>query len=137
MRDTWTTTEKRYWALVEGRPPQESGTIRSWLRENRAQKVYSGPEGPDAKLAITHYRVEQARATCTLLDVRIETGRKNQIRVHLSELGCPIVGDAKYGAHTDPIRRLGLHSYFLAFTHPVSGERIRLRSPMPDAFRRG
>ncbi len=137
LRDTWSTTEKRYWALVEGRPPREADTIRSWLRENRNQRVYSAPEGPGAKLAITHYRVKEFRETCTLLDVQIDTGRKNQIRVHLSELGCPIVGDPKYGARTDPIGRLGLHAYFLAFTHPVSGERIRLRSPMPDAFRQG
>ena len=69
--------------------------------------------------------------------MQIETGRKNQIRVHLSELGCPVVGDRKYGARTDPIRRLGLHAYFLAFTHPVSGERVRLRLPMPSAFHIG
>ena len=134
LQRTWATTEKRYWALVEGRPPQEAGTIQSWLRENRAHKVYSTTEGPEARFAVTHYRVERAAASCTLLDVHIETGRKNQIRVHLSESGCPVVGDRKYGARTDPIRRLGLHAYFLAFTHPVSGERVRLRISMPGAF---
>jgi len=133
----WTTTEKRYWALVEGRPPEKAGTIQSWLRENRAHKVYSAPKGPEAKLAVTHYRVRRTDPACSLLEVQIETGRKNQIRVHLSELGCPIVGDRKYGARTNPIRRLGLHAYLLAFMHPVSGERIRLRLALPGAFRRG
>jgi 23S rRNA pseudouridine1911/1915/1917 synthase len=135
LQRNWADTEKRYWAVVEGRPPEETGTIRSWLRENRAHRVYSGPRSPEAKLAVTHYRVRQTVPGRALLDVRIETGRKNQIRAHLSELGCPVVGDRKYGARTNPIRRLGLHAFLLAFTHPVSGERIRLRLPLPSAFR--
>jgi 23S rRNA pseudouridine1911/1915/1917 synthase len=135
LQRNWATTEKGYWALVEGRPPEEMGTVRSWLRENRAHRVFSAPRGPESKLAITHYRVRRTAPGCTLLEVRIETGRKNQIRAHLSGLGCPVVGDRKYGARTNPIRRLGLHAFLLAFTHPVSGERIRLRLPLPPAFR--
>jgi 23S rRNA pseudouridine1911/1915/1917 synthase len=135
LQRTWATVEKHYWALVEGRAPEGAGTIRSWLRENRVHRVYSVPEGRGAKLAVTHYRVQRVYRAHSLLDVRIDTGRKNQIRVHLSELGCPIVGDRKYGARTNPIRRLGLHAYALAFTHPVSGEWIRLRLPLPSAFR--
>ncbi len=137
LQRTWTATEKRYWALVEGRPPQDEGTIRSWLRENRVHQVRSVPRGPEAKLAITHYRVRRTAPGRTLLEVRIETGRKNQIRVHLSELGCPVVGDRRYGARTNPIRRLGLHAGFLAFTHPVSRERVCLRLALPPAFRIG
>lgn len=137
LQRTWATTEKRYWALVEGCPPAQAGTIRSWLHENRVHRVYSAPRGPGARLAVTHYRVVRTQANRSLLDVRIDTGRKNQIRVHLSELGCPIVGDRKYGARTNPIGRLGLHAYFLAFTHPVSGERIRLRLPLPGPLRIG
>jgi 23S rRNA pseudouridine1911/1915/1917 synthase len=137
LQRNWTTTEKRYWALVEGCPLDDTGTIRSWLRENRVHRVYSVPRGPEAKLAVTHYRVRRAAPGWALLEVQIDTGRKNQIRAHLSELGCPVVGDRKYGARTNPIRRLGLHAFLLAFTHPVSGERIRLRLPLPSAFRIG
>jgi 23S rRNA pseudouridine1911/1915/1917 synthase len=135
LQRAWASTEKRYWALVEGHPPEEEGTVRSWLRENRAHRVYSVPEGPEAKLAVTHYRVRRRGNKLSLLEVRIETGRKNQIRVQLSDLHCPVVGDRKYGAHTDPIHRVGLHAFLLIFTHPVSGERIRLRLPIPGAFR--
>jgi 23S rRNA pseudouridine1911/1915/1917 synthase len=137
LQRTWASVEKRYWALVEGRPPEDAGTIRSWLRENRFHKVYSSPKGPGARLSVTHYRLRRAGRTRALLEVRIETGRKNQIRVHLSKLGCPIVGDRKYGARTDPIKRLGLHAFWLAFVHPVSGECVRLRLPLPSAFRTG
>ena len=137
LQSSWPSTEKRYWALVEGAPPQEEGTIRSWLRENSAYRVYSAQEGPDAKLAVTHYRVCKTGPARSLLEVRIETGRKNQIRVQLSDLGCPIVGDRRYGARTDPIRRLGLHACLLVFTHPVSGERVCLQLPLPGAFRVG
>lgn len=137
LQGSWPSTEKRYWALVEGSPPQEEGTIQSWLRENSAYKVYSAPEGPDSKLAITHYRVCKTGPARSLLEVRIETGRKNQIRVQLSDVGCPIVGDRRYGARTDPIRRLGLHACLLAFTHPVNGERIQLQLPLPGVFRVG
>jgi 23S rRNA pseudouridine1911/1915/1917 synthase len=134
---TWGTTEKRYWALVEGTPPQKEGTIQSWLREDRTHRVYSAPEGPETRLAVTHYRLCKTGERRSLLEVRIDTGRKNQIRVHLSELGCPIVGDRRYGCQTDPIGRLGLHAGFLAFTHPVTGERIRLHLPVPRSFRAG
>lgn len=137
LQSSWPSTEKHYWALVEGSPPQEEGTIRSWLRENSAYKVYSVPEGADAKLAVTHYRVCKTGPARSLLEVRIDTGRKNQIRVQLSDLGCPIVGDRRYGARTDPIRRLGLHACLLAFDHPVSGERVRLELPLPGTFRTG
>lgn len=133
----WRGTEKRYWALVEGHPPAAEGTVRGYLRENRAHRVYAARRSPEARLAVTHYRVHAAGPGHTLLDVRIETGRKHQIRVHLADLGCPIAGDRKYGARTDPLRRLALHAYRLAFTHPGTGERIRLELPLPGSFRVG
>jgi 23S rRNA pseudouridine1911/1915/1917 synthase len=134
MQDNWDKTEKLYYALVEGRPPQKEGVIQSWLREDRIFKVYSCPEGPDAKYAVTHYRAIEEYSKFTLLEVRLETGRKNQIRVHLSEMGCPIVGDKKYGAKGNPIQRLGLHAFSFAFDHPVTGERMKLQISKPRSF---
>ena len=131
LQRNWKDTEKMYCALVEGHPPVKEGTIKSWLKENSTHKVYSCPKGPHAKYAVTRYRQLEEYPQNTLLEIRLETGRKNQIRAHLSEMGCPIVGDKKYGATWNPIRRLFLHAVVLTFTHPVSGKRIRLKSPMP------
>jgi RluA family pseudouridine synthase len=133
LQKNWSETEKRYCALVEGHPLEKEGTIKSWLKESPIQ-VYSGVKGPHAKYAVTHYRKIREYPKHSLLEIRPETGRKNQIRVHLSVIGCPIVGDKKYGARGNPIRRLGLHAFELSFTHPVSGKRIRLESPIPKAF---
>jgi 23S rRNA pseudouridine1911/1915/1917 synthase len=134
LQRNWGGTDKQYAALVEGRPPAKEGTVRGWLKESSIHKVYSCPKGPDAKYAVTHYRVLKEYPWHTLLEIRLETGRKNQIRAHLSELGCPIVGDKKYGAAEDPLHRLALHASRLSFTHPVSGKRITLESPVPGAF---
>jgi len=134
LQKNWSETEKRYCALVEGHPPEKEGTIKSWLKESPTYKVYSGVKGPHAKYAVTHYRKIKEYPRHSLLEIRLETGRKNQIRVHLSGIGCPIVGDRKYGATGNPICRLGLHAFALSFTHPVSGKRIRLESPIPKAF---
>jgi 23S rRNA pseudouridine1911/1915/1917 synthase len=131
----WSSTEKLYSALVEGHPPQREGTIRNWLRENRAHKVYSGPKGSEAKLAITHYRQVKVLPEHTLLEIRPETGRKHQIRVHLSEMGCPVVGDRRYGASRSPIHRFGLCAYSLAFDHPSSRRRVKLVIPVPKVMR--
>jgi 23S rRNA pseudouridine1911/1915/1917 synthase len=134
LQRNWSTTEKRYSALVEGHPPEKEGCIKTWLKENRIHKVYSCPEGPHAKYAVTRYRECKRYPRHALLEIDLETGRKNQIRAHLSESGCPIVGDKKYGAAESPIHRLALHAVSLAFTHPVSGERITLKSPTPRLF---
>ena len=134
LQRNWSETEKRYSALVERRPPEREGCIKTWLKENRIHKVYSCPEGTHAKYAVTRYRELKRYPRHTLLEIRIETGRKNQIRAHLSELGCPIVGDEKYGASESPIHRIALHAFSLSFTHPVSGERVTLKSPMPRIF---
>jgi 23S rRNA pseudouridine1911/1915/1917 synthase len=134
LQMNWGKTEKLYAALVEGRPPRGEGTLKSWLLETPALKVHSGPKGPGAKYAVTHYRKLKEYSKHTLLEIRPETGRKNQIRAHLSEMGCPIAGDRKYGAAGNPIRRLALHAVGLSFIHPVSGERIKLESPLPTEF---
>lgn len=134
IKDKWEETEKHYYALVEGTPQSPEGTIRSWLKEDGAMKMHSVKEMPDAKLAITHYKTIKNLNNYTLLDIRTETGRKNQIRVHLSDIGCPIVGDRKYGASTDFMRRVRLHACSISFPDPVKGNMITVESPMPEGF---
>jgi 23S rRNA-/tRNA-specific pseudouridylate synthase len=134
MKAEWKDVRKLYYALVEGSVKKDSGTIRSWLAEGKDQKVYSvrSPEG--AKLAVTHYRVMDRTEGFTLLEVELETGRKNQIRVHLSEMGCPVVGDRRYGADDRYERRIRLHAFFLSFRHPVTEQLMELKSRMPKGF---
>ena len=134
IKDKWNKTEKHYFALVEKVPENPEGTIKSWLKEDNAMKMHSVRETPDAKYAVTHYRTLKLLENYALLDVKTETGRKNQIRVHLSDIGCPIVGDRKYGASTDFVRRVRLHACSLSFPHPVSGEIITVESPLPKNF---
>lgn len=134
LQDQWKTVEKKYQAVVEGCPKPESDTIRSVLKENRALRVYS-TDDEEGDEAITRYRTVQKAGRYCLLEITIETGRKNQIRVHLAERGHPVVGDAKYGAHGNPIERLALHAWQLAFTHPVRQERLVFTSPIPPRMR--
>lgn len=130
----WEETAKHYFALVEGTPPKPEDTIKSWLIEDGRQKIHSTYESPNAKLAITDYRVIKKSDEYTLLDIATHTGRKNQIRVHLSDIGCPIVGDRKYGASAEFERRVRLHAYSLSFPHPADGRMITIESPMPKGF---
>jgi 23S rRNA pseudouridine1911/1915/1917 synthase len=134
IKDKWEETEKHYFALVEKIPENPEGTIKSWLIEDNAMKMHSVTERADAKLAITHYRTIRNIDNYALLDIKTETGRKNQIRVHLSDIGCPIVGDRKYGAATDFIRRVRLHACSISFPHPLTGEMITVESPLPKGF---
>jgi len=130
----WHDSKKLYYALVEGVVKDDQGTIRTWLAEGRDQKVYSVKVQEGAKLAVTHYRVMDRTPDYTLLEVELETGRKNQIRVHLSEMGCPVVGDRRYGADDRYERRIRLHAYYLSFRHPVTGKLIEAKSKMPKKF---
>jgi 23S rRNA pseudouridine1911/1915/1917 synthase len=134
IKERWEETEKHYYALVEGVPEKAEDSIKSWLIEDKSQKVHSIHETPNAKFSITNYKTIKPVNANTLLDVNTETGRKNQIRVHLSDIGCPIVGDRKYGASSDFIRRIRLHAYSLSFPHPFRKEIITVKSPMPDGF---
>lgn len=134
IKVNWKETEKHYYALVEGIPKKAEDTIKSWLIEDKSQKVHSTRESADAKFSITNYKTIKLLNNYALLDVKTDTGRKNQIRVHLSDIGCPIVGDRKYGASKDYIRRIRLHAFSLSFPHPVTGEMITVNSPMPEGF---
>jgi len=137
LQSHWELATKKYFAITEGTPKEKEGTIENFLREDDFKRVYSVPKNhPDAQHAVTHYRVLQENGGYALLEVTLETGRKNQIRVHLSGLGCPIMGDEKYGAKSDPFRRLALHACFLSFPHPITGELKTFKSALPGPFKK-
>jgi 23S rRNA pseudouridine1911/1915/1917 synthase len=134
IKGNWKETEKHYYALVEGIPEKAEDTIKSWLIEDKSQKVHSSRETATAKFSVTNYKTIKLLKDHALLDVKTDTGRKNQIRVHLSDIGCPIVGDRKYGASDKYRRRVRLHAYSLSFPHPVTGKMITVTSSMPAGF---
>jgi 23S rRNA pseudouridine1911/1915/1917 synthase len=128
--------ERKYWAIVEGHVKQDRGTIESRLAENRAKRMHSIDNDAAGKVAITHFRVLRRFPQCTALEVKLETGRKNQIRVHLAEMGHPIVGDRAYGSKMNPMGRLGLHAFLLGFRHPTRGTPVRHQTGIPPEFAR-
>jgi 23S rRNA pseudouridine1911/1915/1917 synthase len=134
LKERWRETEKHYYALVEGKPADNEGTIKGWLIEDSSQKVHVTAEKEGAKFAVTHFRVLKILKDSALLDVKTDTGRKNQIRVHLSSIGCPIVGDFKYGASLQYKRRIRLHACRLSFPHPFENRIVSVESPMPAGF---
>lgn len=136
MQDNWNTIVKKrgYIAIVDGKL-SGSDTIHTYLMENKKQFVYSS-KNKEGKEAITHYSVIKNNNSYSLVQVFIDTGRRNQIRVHLSERGYPIAGDKKYKCRTNPIKRLCLHANILEFIHPVSKKLIHIECDMPSEFRK-
>lgn len=134
LQKNWDKVEKRYYAIVEGTPKQKADTIESHLVEDKFRRVYSAKESKFSKHAVTKYQVIKTSGKYSLLEVTLITGRKNQIRVHLSDIGHPIAGDEKYGSTTDPGGRLGLHAYYLAFHHPKTDELKVFTSKLPDSL---
>lgn len=126
--------ERVYYALVEGVVTPSTGTWQSYLIEDAQYVVKSTQDKDFGKLAITHYRVLATRAPYSWLELRLETGRKNQIRVHAQEAGHPVVGDKKYGSHHNPLKRLCLHAHRFGCVHPVTGKPFLVMSPPPEAF---
>ena len=131
LQGGWELIEKRYEAVIEGRLPAQKGTFESHLDETNPYRVRSAPRGPDTRHAVTHYRVLTSKNNRSLVALTLETGRRHQIRVHLADAGCPIIGDEKYAARTNPAQRLGLHSCGLRFPHPVTGKEMNFESPLP------
>lgn len=136
LQHGWDRAEKTYWAVVYGVPKDREGKIESWLRENTIHKVYSGPRSGQAKLAVTRYRVVKTKGPYSLMEIHPETGRKNQIRVHMADLGCPIVGDDKYGKGKGSVRRLALHAGTLKIKHPKTSEEMTFESPLPESLKK-
>ena len=135
MQANWNEmiTERTYVAVVEGRPEKDSDLLTTNLQENAEARVYVVAEG--GKEAITRYQVLRTNDKYTLLELNLETGRKNQIRAQMEYIGHPIAGDYKYGAETDPTGRLMLHAQRLYFIHPETGEEMRFDTRIPDSFK--
>lgn len=129
-------SERTYLAVVEGIPEEPRGTITSYLHESKALIVYSSQNPEHGQKAITHYEVLKSANGFSMLKVNPGSGRKNQIRVHLQDIGHPVIGDKKYGSKINPIRRLGLHSWVLAFKHPRTHEQLRFKTAIPGKFSR-
>lgn len=138
LQETWNNTiiERTYLAVVEGPVEKQEGTISSYLSEDKVFKMHSSQNPVSGKKAVTHFSVLKKSNAYSLLKVNLETGRKNQIRIHMQEMGHCIVGDKKYGATTNPIRRLGLHAQQLSFIHPVTGEKMNFETNVPRVFLR-
>lgn len=127
--------ERTYVAVVEGKVEKNSDTIISYLKENSAFVTFSSDkEIEGSKKAVTHYTVLKRSKGFSLVEANIETGRKNQIRVHMQSLGHSVVGDKKYGATTNPLGRLGLHAKSIIFKHPKTGKVLSFQTGIPAKF---
>lgn len=137
LQNNWqeVVPERTYLAIVEGDVKEKEGTIKSHLLETRTHLMYSSEDGEGLE-AITHYKKLESKNNYTFMEVGLETGRKNQIRVHMKDIGHPVVGDKKYGAEGNPIGRLGLHAQAISFIHPRTGRNIRYEAKTPTAFKR-
>jgi len=130
-----TVYDRRYVAVVSGEMEDDNGTVRNWLKDNKAYVTYSSPTDNGGKLAVTHFHVLARTTEHSLVEYKLETGRKNQIRVHSADMGHPVCGDTKYGNGDDPLHRLCLHAYVLCFVHPITKERMEFSTPIPTSFR--
>lgn len=138
LQESWHTIikERTYIALTEGAVEKTEDVITSYLKESSALMVYSSQNPDYGYKAVTHYQTIKKNKNHSLLKVNLETGRKNQIRVHMKDIGHTIVGDKKYGSTINPIGRLGLHAWVLAFTHPISKKELRFENQIPRKFLR-
>ena len=137
LQENWhrVITHRVYVALVEGKVEKPEDTIVTWLTENeKSLKIHSSKVDNGGQQAVTHYRTIKSNDKFSLLEVELETGRKNQIRVHMQDIGHPIVGDKKYGSEVSPIGRVGLHARVLAFIHPMSLENVTFETHVPKTF---
>ena len=128
--------DRRYVAVVSGEMEEDEGTIANWLKDNKAYVTYSSPTDNGGKYAVTHFHVLDRTTEHSLVEYTLETGRKNQIRVHSADMGHPVCGDEKYGNGDDPLHRLCLHAWLLCFTHPATGEPMEFETPIPVTFRK-
>jgi 23S rRNA pseudouridine1911/1915/1917 synthase len=128
--------DRRYVAVLSGEMEQDEGTIANWLKDNKAYVTYSSPVDNGGKYAVTHFFVMDRTTEHSLVEFKLETGRKNQIRVHAADMGHPVCGDVKYGNGDDPLHRLCLHAWLLCFYHPVTQQPMEFETPVPAPFKR-
>jgi 23S rRNA pseudouridine1911/1915/1917 synthase len=136
LQQNWHKFDKTYLAIVEGVMKRDSGTLRCHLNEEFSLRVRSVPPDDDTREAVTHFKVLQRTHNTTLVELKLETGRRHQLRVHLSDMGHPIVGDKPYGAVTDPAKRLALHATELRFVHPATDKKMVFNLPLPDVLKK-
>lgn len=131
-----TVYDRRYVALVSGEMEEDEGTVANWLKDNKAYITFASSVDNGGKYAVTHFHTLARSVSLSLVEYRLETGRKNQIRVHTADMGHPVCGDIKYGNGDDPCGRLCLHAYVLCFIHPITHQRMEFQSPIPTCFKR-
>ncbi len=136
LQGQWAETNKKYEAVVRGTFAEKTGTITSYLAENSQFVVYSTKDKSRGKLSHTEYKVLKETKDFSLVEIHLVTGRKNQIRVHLAEVGHPVVGDKKYGPVDKEHKRLALHATAISFKHPFNGREMTLTSKVPGFFNR-
>ena len=136
MQDKWNdlVSKRGYIAICDGVFKTKEGTIKSYLKETSTNIMYSSQNPHQGQLAITHYKVMKESLKHSMVDVNIDSGRKNQIRVHMGDLGHNIIGDTKYGNPSNPLNRLGLHAYALEFTHPLTKQKLAFKAKTPKEF---
>ena len=127
--------DRRYIAVVSGEMEQDEGTIANWLKDNKSYVTYSSPVDNGGKYAVTHFFTLARTTEHSLVEFKLDTGRKNQIRVHAADMGHPVCGDVKYGNGDNPVGRLCLHAFLLCFYHPVTHERMEFEAPAPTSFK--
>ena len=137
MQHNWNNMvlNRKYIAVVEGEVKQQEGVVKSYLAENSQYEVYSTDDPSKGQFAVTRYKCLKATKSYSMMEVELDTGRKNQIRVHMKDLGHPIAGDRKYGAAHSPINRLALHAQTLRFVHPITRREMNFSAPIPSGFR--
>ena len=138
LRDNWhdIVYDRRYVAVVAGEMEKDAGTVSSWLTDHKLY-VSSSPVDNGGKPSVTHYQTIKRANGYSLIELRLDTGRKNQIRVHMQDLGHPVVGDGRYGLEdVNPLNRLALHAFKLCFSHPITGEQMEFETPYPADFKR-
>lgn len=136
LQENWQDAEKRYLAITENAPEKDEGLLVSHLDESHPGKVFSTIASDQTREARTRFRVIKRGGKTSLIELTLETGRRHQIRVQLADIGCPIIGDEKYAARTNPAKRLGLHACHLEFPHPMTGEPMSFDSPLPHGLAR-